>query len=70
MADAVKAELARRDLSAGDLVVPLGLGRNAIYARLRHEKPFDIAELEAAAAFMGIPMSVLMASAELGAVAA
>ncbi|UAJ78361.1 hypothetical protein IT072_13950 [Leifsonia sp. ZF2019] len=68
--DAVKAELARRDLSGHDLVAPLGLGRNAVYARLRHERPFDTAELEKIVRFLGIDMTILLASADLGAVAA
>lgn len=63
---AVKAELARRDLSGHDLVTPLRLGRNAVYARLRGERPFDMKELELIVDFLGITMDDLLASADLG----
>lgn len=62
---AVKAELARRDLGGSDLIGPLGLGRNAVYARLRYEKPFATDELEKIAEFLNIPISTLLASANL-----
>lgn len=62
---AVKAELARRGLSGGDLVPVLGLGRNAIYARLREEQPFDTDQLVKIADFIGIELATLFASAEL-----
>lgn len=67
---AVKAELARRDLSGNDLTEPLGLGRNAVYARLRGERPFDMVELEKITAFIGISLDDLWASADIGKVAA
>ncbi len=66
VAGAVKAELARRDLSGHDLVEPLRLGRNAVYARLRGERPFDMKELEVVVDFLGIGMDELLASADLG----
>ncbi|WP_291053633.1 hypothetical protein [Herbiconiux sp.] len=66
VAGAVKAELARRDLSGHDLVEPLRLGRNAVYARLRGERPFDMAELALIVDFLDLSMDELLASAELG----
>ena len=63
---AVKAELARRDLSGVDLVVPLKLNRNAIYSRLKGERAFDTNELEAIANFLEISMDTLLASAAVG----
>lgn len=63
---AVRAELARRRLTGKDLVQPLGLSRNAVYARLREEKAFDTNELSNAARFMGLTLDDLMVSAELG----
>ncbi|PDQ35129.1 MAG: hypothetical protein B5766_07345 [Candidatus Lumbricidophila eiseniae] len=50
----IKAELARRDLNGHDLVAPLGLGRNAVYARLRGDRPFDVVEIEKIATFLGV----------------
>lgn len=68
VARAVKAELARRDLSGHDLAEPLRMGRNAVYARLRYEKAFNTDELEAIAEFLGITLATLFASADLAAV--
>ncbi len=62
---AVKAELARRDLSGADLVQPLEIGRNAIYSRLKGEQPFETDELSKIVDFLGIDMDTLMASADL-----
>ncbi|ODA89998.1 hypothetical protein ATY41_02855 [Leifsonia xyli subsp. xyli] len=63
---AVKAELARRDLDGVDLVPVLGMGRNAVYSRLRHERAFDMAELSKITVFMGITMNDLLDSAQYG----
>ena len=63
---AVKAELARRDIDGVALVPVLGIGRNAVYARLRYERPFDTAELEKIATFLGMTLGDLIASAEFG----
>ncbi|WP_382307363.1 helix-turn-helix domain-containing protein [Herbiconiux sp. UC225_62] len=62
----MKAELARRDLSGHDLAEPLRLGRNAVYARLRGERPFDMHELALIVEFLGISLDDLFASADLG----
>lgn len=58
---AVKAELARAGCDGADLVPVLGLGRNAVYARLRCEKPFSVNEVALIAAFLDIPITVLVA---------
>ncbi len=65
----VKAELARRDLNGNDLIEPLGLGRNAIYSRLKGERPFETEELAKIAEFLKLPIEALVAQVELGAVA-
>lgn len=67
---AVKAELARRDLEGYDLAEPLGIGRNAVYARLRGDTPFNTDEIAVISEFLGITVETLFASAELGLVAA
>lgn len=66
IAAAVKAELARRDLSGNDLAPVLGLGRNAVYSRLRGEQPFDVDELQRIVSFLSISVDDLLASARLG----
>jgi hypothetical protein len=63
---AVKAELARRDMTALDLVEPLRMNRNTIYGRLRGERPFETEEMEAIARHLGITVELLLASADLG----
>lgn len=62
---AVKAEIARRDLSGGNLAPILGIGRNAVYARLRGDAPFDTDQLEKIADWLGISLETLFASAAL-----
>ena len=66
----VKAELARRDLSGSDLIPILGISRNAVYARLRGERSFEVNELSLIADFIGINVDVLVRSPALEAVAA
>ncbi|MAP63168.1 MAG: hypothetical protein CMH34_05370 [Microbacterium sp.] len=63
MTRAIKAELARRDLDGNDLVEPLKIGRNAIYARLRYEQPFDLDQIEKVAEFLGMTPDELIDSA-------
>lgn len=62
---AVKAELARRDKTGADIVPVLGIGRNAVYYRLRGEAPFDTDELALIADMLGITLETLFASASL-----
>lgn len=62
---AVKAELARHGKTGADLVPVLNLGRNAVYARLREEAPFDTDQLSRIAAMLGISLETLFASAAL-----
>lgn len=66
----VKAELARRDLSGADLIPVLGISRNAVYARLRGERSFEVNELAHIANFIGVSVDVLVAFQETQAVAA
>lgn len=67
---AVKAELARRDVTGVELTAPLSLNRNSVYARLRGEMPWNTDELAKVAAFLGIPLATLFASATVDSVAA
>jgi plasmid maintenance system antidote protein VapI len=62
---AVKAELRRRDLDGKDLVEPLGIGRNAIYSRLRGETAFNTEDLARIEESLGITIDTILTSAEL-----
>ena len=50
----IKAELARRDHSGADLIPVLRLGKNALYARLRGEKSWELEEIAKIAEFLGL----------------
>jgi hypothetical protein len=65
VARAVKAELARRDFDGVALTEPLGINRNAVYARLRYEQPFDLNQIEKIADFLGIELETLLDSAAI-----
>ena len=67
---AIKAELARRNLSGADLIPVLEISRNAVYARLRGEKSFELEEVVKVAAFLGIPVETLVAAPVIAQVAA
>ena len=65
VAGAVRAELARADKKASELVDVLGLSRPTIYGRMTGAYPFTTAELEKVAAFIGITAQDIMLSASL-----
>lgn len=56
----VRAGLARRGLTQGDLAQHLGYSRTAIGNRLNGSVLFNTAELRATAALIGVPASVLI----------
>lgn len=62
VAGAVRAELARRNLSGEALIPVLGIGRNAVYARLRGERSFEVEEVAKIADFLGIQISALVSA--------
>lgn len=62
---AVKAELARNDITGTELATVLALGRNATYARLRGKTPFNTGELDKITKYIGIDILTLCKSAEL-----
>lgn len=55
----VKAELARRGKTQRDLADLLGLSTQAISRRLTGRLPFDVDELSAVAAYLGMPVASL-----------
>lgn len=61
VAGEIRALLARRQASGKQLASHLGMSQFAISRRLRGETPFSIDELAAAAEFLGVPMSDLVA---------
>lgn len=64
VAGAVRAELARRNLSGEALVPVLSIGRNAVYARLRGERSFEVEEVAKIASFLGVQISALVVPTE------
>lgn len=62
VAAGVRAELARQRRRANELVPVIGLTRNHVYRRVRGEVPFDLAEIEAVASFLGVPIASLAES--------
>jgi hypothetical protein len=69
VAGAVRAELARRDLAGDKLIPVLSIGKNAVYARLRGERSFEVEEIAKIAAFLGIEVTSLVAPPAVMAVA-
>jgi transcriptional regulator with XRE-family HTH domain len=63
----VRAELARRKIRGGDLAAVLGCSRTTMWRRLNGEHPFDIDELSAVAAHIGVPLSDLLPGVETAA---
>lgn len=62
---AVKAEMARRDVTATELLPHLKISRNSLYSRLKFERSFETDELAVIVDVLGIDMATLHASAEL-----
>lgn len=65
VAGAVRAELARRNLPGDTLIPVLGIGKNAVYARLRGQKSFEVEDVAKIAAFLGIEVSALVGASAL-----
>jgi hypothetical protein len=64
--NAVKAEAARFGFDGKSLAVRMGHDRNWIYERYRYRKPFDTNDLGIIAKILGVPVSLIFQSAELG----
>ena len=62
-AGAVRAELARRRISGRAMARALGWSHGTTSRRLSGSSPFDIDELAAVAAFLGVPTSALLVDA-------
>lgn len=56
--------MARRKVTQTDLAGALGLSQQSISRRVNGALPFDVAELEAVAAFLAVPLSALLAEAD------
>lgn len=63
----IRAEMGRQRFSNADLARILGVTEHTAGRRLRDEVPFDIVELHEVAAWLGVPISRLLADAEAGA---
>lgn len=53
----VRAELARHNISRTDAAAALGMSRTLLWQRLRGESSFTVAELEALAELIGVPVN-------------
>jgi energy-converting hydrogenase Eha subunit A len=53
----VRAEMARQRVSQQPIADALGISRQALSRRMTGEIPFDVAELESIAGFLGVPVS-------------
>lgn len=62
VAGAVRAEMARRRVTQGQLAAHLGLSQVAVSRRVLGQTPFDVDELFAAAEFLNVPVTVLLAT--------
>jgi transcriptional regulator with XRE-family HTH domain len=56
----VRAEMARRGVTQQTLAAHLNLPQSAVSNRLRGKTAFNVNELAAAAAFLGVPLSALL----------
>lgn len=59
-ASAVRAELARRNMTRAELADALGWSRTTLWRRLAGTQPFDVDELTAVAAHLDVPLSALL----------
>lgn len=61
----IRAEMARRGISQTDLAHRLNLSQAAVSKRLRGVTPLDVNELYSIGTLLDVPVSVLMAGAEV-----
>ncbi len=69
VAGAVRAELARHNFPGEALIPVLGIGKNAVYARLRGERSFEVEEIAKIATFLSIEVTALVSAPAAMAVA-
>lgn len=60
-AEAVRAEMARRQVKPGAIAELLGCSRQTLWRRLNGFVPFDVAQLEVIANRLDVPVSALVA---------
>ncbi len=60
VAASVRAEMARRRVTQSDVAKALGMKQTAVSRRLTGQVPFDVNELTAVAAFLGVPVAALL----------
>lgn len=66
----IRAEMARRGISQQKLARHLNLAQSAVSSRLRGKTAFDINELVAVAAFLDVPLAILLPAEETAAIPA
>lgn len=55
-----RAEMARKGITQAELATAIGLSQPVISSRLRGKTTFDINEIAAVAAFLGVPLTQLL----------
>ena len=64
VAGAVRAELGRKRKTVSELAIVLGSSRPTVSRRVNGKEPFDVAELEKVAGFLGLSVHDIFASAQ------
>ena len=64
IADEIRAEMARKKLTAMSLAARAGVKHQTLARKLRGERDFTFREVECVAQALGIPMWMLVAAAE------
>lgn len=59
VARGVRAEMGRQRRNANELVPVLGLTRNTVYRRVNGQVPFNLEQIEAVAAWLGVTVADL-----------
>jgi transcriptional regulator with XRE-family HTH domain len=67
VAGAVRAELGRRQRTISEAAAAIGVSRGQLSKLLNARKPFDTDQLEAIAAYLGIPVEIIFESAAISA---
>jgi transcriptional regulator with XRE-family HTH domain len=60
IAQAIRAEMLRQNLTQQELADKLGWTQRRVSYRLTGDQPIDVAELEAVARVLGVPLSALI----------
>lgn len=60
VAEAVRVEIARANLTVSHVATKSGMPRNTLARRLRAEQPFTLGQLQLIASTIGVPLAALI----------